>query len=141
MKLKRPPLALAAHRFELVVPGLSDAEIEVNGPSVGLSAAVAFASHWLETPIPGDVACTAGIGPRGHLQGVGGVQAKCTGLARRASGQLRLFLAEANAAEVTAESVESRSHAVLPEVLDALGFDLAQTPPNEERSNADKRRC
>ncbi|MCB9609772.1 MAG: hypothetical protein H6716_24480 [Polyangiaceae bacterium] len=76
------PHSFARHRIELVVDraALMDAEMEVDGRSLGLSAALAFASAWLERPISGDMAALGTVSPGGAVGPVHAVEQKVRSL-------------------------------------------------------------
>ena len=87
-----------------------------DGPSAGITIAVALISALTDIPTRGDVAMTGEITLRGRVIGVGGVKEKAVAALR--SGMTRVVLPAAN--ETDLESLPQ-------EVLDAVEFDLVRT--------------
>lgn len=88
-----PPYPFEEHVIELVGGGPTGVQA-IDGSSVGLAAALAFVSLWLDTSIPEDLACTAAIRLGGKLGPVGYVREKAEALARLAQRPVRLLLAQ-----------------------------------------------
>lgn len=87
-----------------------------DGPSAGITIAVALISALTDTPTRADVAMTGEITLRGRVIGVGGVKEKAVAALR--TGMSRVVLPEANANDLE----------TLPEeVREALTFDLVTT--------------
>jgi ATP-dependent Lon protease len=87
-----------------------------DGPSAGITIAVALISALTDTPTRADVAMTGEITLRGRVLGVGGVKEKAVAALR--SGMRRVVLPAANASELE----------LLPaEVREQVGFDLVRT--------------
>lgn len=87
-----------------------------DGPSAGITIAVALISALTNTPTRPDVAMTGEITLRGRVLGVGGVKEKAVAALR--SGMKRVVLPAANASDL----------GTLPqEVLDSVEFDLVKT--------------
>ena len=87
-----------------------------DGPSAGITIAVALISALIDTPTRADVAMTGEITLRGRVLGVGGVKEKAVAALR--SGMRRVVLPAANASDLE----------LLPaEVLDQVAFDLVRT--------------
>jgi ATP-dependent Lon protease len=87
-----------------------------DGPSAGITIAVALISALTDTPTRGDVAMTGEITLRGRVLGVGGVKEKAVAALR--SGMRRVVLPAANQSELE----------LLPqEVLDNVQFELVRT--------------
>ena len=87
-----------------------------DGPSAGITIAMALISALTDTPTRGDVAMTGEITLRGRVIGVGGVKEKAVAALR--TGMKRVVLPAANAADLE----------TLPdEVRTALTFDLVRT--------------
>jgi ATP-dependent Lon protease len=87
-----------------------------DGPSAGITIAVALISALTDAPTRPDVAMTGEITLRGRVIGVGGVKEKAVAALR--SGMTRVVLPAANATDLE----------TLPrEVLDSLSFTLVQT--------------
>jgi ATP-dependent Lon protease len=87
-----------------------------DGPSAGITIAVALISALTDTPTRGDVAMTGEITLRGRVLGVGGVKEKAVAALR--SGMRRVVLPAANASELE----------LLPqEVRDDVSFELVRT--------------
>jgi ATP-dependent Lon protease len=87
-----------------------------DGPSAGITIAVALISALTDTPTRADVAMTGEITLRGRVLGVGGVKEKAVAALR--SGMRRVVLPAANASEIE----------LLPqEVKDEVVFDLVRT--------------
>ena len=87
-----------------------------DGPSAGITIAVALISALTESPTRADVAMTGEITLRGRVLGVGGVKEKAVAALR--SGMRRVVLPAANATDLE----------ILPdEVHENLAFDLVQT--------------
>lgn len=55
---------------------MSGSPLTLDGPSVGLGFALAFASHLLDKSLPGDIVASAAIDKTGSLDGVDGLAAK-----------------------------------------------------------------
>jgi len=87
-----------------------------DGPSAGITIAVALISALTDIPTRSDVAMTGEITLRGRVIGVGGVKEKAVAALR--SGMTRVVLPAAN--ETDLESLPQ-------EVLDAVEFDLVRT--------------
>ena len=87
-----------------------------DGPSAGITIAVALISALTDTPTRADVAMTGEITLRGRVIGVGGVKEKAVAALR--SGMTRVVLPAANATDLE----------TLPEeVLASVKFDLVKT--------------
>jgi ATP-dependent Lon protease len=87
-----------------------------DGPSAGITIAVALISALTDTPTRGDVAMTGEITLRGRVLGVGGVKEKAVAALR--SGMRRVVLPAANASDLE----------LLPqEVRDQVAFELVRT--------------
>jgi len=87
-----------------------------DGPSAGITIAVALISALIDTPTRADVAMTGEITLRGRVLGVGGVKEKAVAALR--SGMRRVVLPAANASDIE----------LLPaEVREQVGFDLVRT--------------
>jgi ATP-dependent Lon protease len=87
-----------------------------DGPSAGITIAVALISALTDTPTRADVAMTGEITLRGRVLGVGGVKEKAVAALR--SGMRRVVLPAANASEIE----------LLPqEVRDQVTFELVRT--------------
>jgi len=87
-----------------------------DGPSAGITIAVALISALTDTPTRGDVAMTGEITLRGRVLGVGGVKEKAVAALR--SGMRRVVLPAANASDIE----------LLPaEVREQVEFDLVRT--------------
>ncbi|MDH3205331.1 MAG: endopeptidase La [Gemmatimonadota bacterium] len=87
-----------------------------DGPSAGITIAVALISALTDTPTRGDVAMTGEITLRGRVLAVGGVKEKAVAALR--SGMRRVVLPEANGSELE----------LLPaEVRENVAFDLVRT--------------
>ena len=87
-----------------------------DGPSAGITIAVALISALTEIPTRGDVAMTGEITLRGRVIGVGGVKEKAVAALRE--GMTRVVLPAAN--ETDLESLPQ-------EVVDVVRFDLVKT--------------
>jgi len=87
-----------------------------DGPSAGITIAVALISALTDTPTRADVAMTGEITLRGRVLGVGGVKEKAVAALR--SGMRRVVLPAANASDLE----------LLPaEVREQVGFELVRT--------------
>ncbi|SVC50605.1 uncharacterized protein METZ01_LOCUS303459, partial [marine metagenome] len=87
-----------------------------DGPSAGITIAVALISALTDTPTRADVAMTGEITLRGRVLGVGGVKEKAVAALR--SGMRRVVLPAANASDLE----------LLPqEVREQVVFDLVRT--------------
>ncbi|MDH5758856.1 MAG: endopeptidase La, partial [Gemmatimonadota bacterium] len=108
-----------------------------DGPSAGITIAVALISALTETPTRADVAMTGEITLRGRVLGVGGVKEKAVAAMR--SGMKRVLLPEPNAAELELLPVEVLDQVVfapvrtMDEVLEAA---LTQPPGRHRRAPA-----
>lgn len=87
-----------------------------DGPSAGITIAVALISALTDIPTRGDVAMTGEITLRGRVIGVGGVKEKAVAALR--GGMTRVVLPAAN---------ETDLEALPEEVLEAVDFDLVKT--------------
>lgn len=90
-----PPRPFEDHSVELVGGAFNGIDA-IDGQSVGLAAALAFVSLWLDASIPEDLACSAAIRSSGELMTVGFVREKTEALARLTGRPLRLLLARGN---------------------------------------------
>ncbi len=93
----------------------------VSGSSIGLAAAVAVISRFLEIPVRADIAFTGGIHPGGQLEGVGGIELKLEAAADK--GIRRVFLPRVNAGDVHGEMdrrIQASRAASLEEVVNEL---------------------
>jgi ATP-dependent Lon protease len=87
-----------------------------DGPSAGITIAMALISALMDIPTRADVAMTGEITLRGRVLAVGGVKEKAVAALR--SGMRRVVLPEANASDLE----------LLPaEVLESVTFDLVRT--------------
>lgn len=127
--IKCPPRSLSEHRIQLVLP--ADAQVDVidgdsvvDGKSVGVAAALAFASLWAHTPIPRDLVATAGVNPVGVVSGVGRVEEKATRLRRIAASKVRLVVASENVEVASRVPVDAVGVGTLQEALSSAGIDL-----------------
>jgi hypothetical protein len=94
-----PPCPFEDHSIELV--GGTFASIDaIDGDSVGLAAALAFVSLWLDTSLPEDLACTGKVRANGALGSVGFVKEKAEALARVTLRPGRLLLAAGSQVEL-----------------------------------------
>ncbi|MEM7417862.1 MAG: endopeptidase La [Gemmatimonadota bacterium] len=87
-----------------------------DGPSAGITIAVALISALTDTPTRADVAMTGEITLRGRVIAVGGVKEKAVAALR--SGMTRVVLPKAN---------ENDLETLPEEVLQAMSFDLVKT--------------
>lgn len=116
-----PPISLTEHRFDLVFsPGIQ-VDI-VDGSSVGVAAALAFASLWTGTPIPRDLAVTGAVSPTGDVLPVGYVYEKATRLRDTTPERLRLVVASRNADDASGVAVEVLPVGGIADVLAAAGI-------------------
>jgi tetratricopeptide (TPR) repeat protein len=107
-----PRYLLEDHRIE--VQAVSDVDLQIEGQSLALPVALAFASLWTETTIPDDMAATGSI--KDDLERIGPVEfvdLKSRVLA--ASGGARLLVAPSNEGQV--QEVDA---VVVNKLLDAL---------------------
>jgi ATP-dependent Lon protease len=101
-----------------------------DGPSAGITIAVALISALTDTPTRADVAMTGEITLRGRVLGVGGVKEKAVAALR--SGMRRVVLPAANASEIellpaeVRENVEFDLVQTMDEVMDAVLVDSAR---------------
>jgi ATP-dependent Lon protease len=109
-----------------------------DGPSAGITIAVALISALIDTPTRADVAMTGEITLRGRVLGVGGVKEKAVAALR--SGMRRVVLPAANASDIellpaeVREQVEFDLVRTMDEVMDAVLVDGARhtrTPASE----------
>jgi hypothetical protein len=137
-----PPYPFEEHAIELIGGGHLGIQA-IDGNSVGLSAALAFVSLWLDASIPEDLACTASVGPDGKLGSVGYVREKAEALARLAQRPVRLLLAQ-EASEGLPEHVQTLRGASLLDALEKAGLkekiDEATTTYRPWLGNASDRR-
>jgi ATP-dependent Lon protease len=105
-----------------------------DGPSAGITIAVALISALTDSPTRADVAMTGEITLRGRVLGVGGVKEKAVAALR--SGMRRVVLPAANASEIellpqeVKDSVEFELVRTMDEVMDAV---LARSPHRPRR--------
>ena len=110
-----------------------------DGPSAGITIAVALISALTDTPTRGDVAMTGEITLRGRVLGVGGVKEKAVAALR--SGMRRVVLPAANQSELELLPQEVREQVqfdlvrTMDEVMDAV---LVRSPLRARRSTADE---
>ena len=108
-----------------------------DGPSAGITIAVALISALTDTPTRADVAMTGEITLRGRVIGVGGIKEKAVAALR--TGMRRVVLPAANATDLETlpaevlESVEFDLVKTMDEVMDAV---LMQRPESDHRSGA-----
>jgi ATP-dependent Lon protease len=101
-----------------------------DGPSAGITIAVALISALTDTPTRADVAMTGEITLRGRVLGVGGVKEKAVAALR--SGMRRVVLPAANASDIellpaeVREQVEFDLVRTMDEVMDAVLVDSAR---------------
>ena len=110
-----------------------------DGPSAGITIAVALISALTDTPTRGDVAMTGEITLRGRVLGVGGVKEKAVAALR--SGMRRVVLPAANQSELELLPQEVREQMqfelvrTMDEVMDAV---LVRSPLRARRSTTDE---
>ena len=106
-----------------------------DGPSAGITIAVALISALTDTPTRADVAMTGEITLRGRVLGVGGVKEKAVAALR--SGMRRVVLPAANASDIELLPQEVKEEVVfdlvrtMDEVMDAV---LAMSPHRSRRA-------
>jgi ATP-dependent Lon protease len=106
-----------------------------DGPSAGITIAVALISALTDTPTRADVAMTGEITLRGRVLGVGGVKEKAVAALR--SGMRRVVLPAANSSEIellpqeVKDEVEFELVRTMDEVMDAA---LARSPHRPRRA-------
>jgi ATP-dependent Lon protease len=106
-----------------------------DGPSAGITIAVALISALTDTPTRADVAMTGEITLRGRVLGVGGVKEKAVAALR--SGMRRVVLPAANASDIELLPQEVKDEVVfelvrtMDEVMDAV---LARSPLRSRRA-------
>jgi hypothetical protein len=140
---RAPPFPFAAHRFELLVEGLPDsAELEVDGRSVGLPVALAFASAWCRRAIAPDIAGIGAVrpGPNPEVSAVGGVAAKARALSEFAKKNLRVILSRDSVDELAGIDATSVPSKLLGDALAAAGVDLKDLPAGGETISDLRRR-
>lgn len=87
-----PPAPFEEHSIELIGGGHLGIEA-IDGNSLGLAAALAFVSLWLDRSLPEDLACAAALRADGSTRAVGYLPAKSSALAQLAGPATRLLLA------------------------------------------------
>jgi ATP-dependent Lon protease len=106
-----------------------------DGPSAGITIAVALISALTDTPTRADVAMTGEITLRGRVLGVGGVKEKAVAALR--SGMRRVVLPASNSSEIellpqeVKDEVEFELVRTMDEVMDAV---LARSPHRSRRA-------
>ena len=106
-----------------------------DGPSAGITIAVALISALTDTPTRADIAMTGEITLRGRVLGVGGVKEKAVAALR--GGMRRVVLPDANANDLELLPEEVREHLefdlvrTMDEVLEAV---LVEQPSRRARS-------
>ena len=121
------PHNFAAHRLQLEIdPAVAkSARLEVDGRSVGLPAALAFASTWLGRPLPTDVAAVGTVSPGGWVGAVGAVEAKTRRLAQLAErSDLRVLCAKDNANQVNDGGLQAVCVEKLKDALEVAKLEL-----------------
>jgi ATP-dependent Lon protease len=109
-----------------------------DGPSAGITIAVALISALTDTPTRPDVAMTGEITLRGRVLGVGGVKEKAVAALR--SGMRRVVLPAANASDIellpaeVREQVEFDLVRTMDEVMDAV---LVDSSPRSRASTSE----
>ncbi len=118
------PHPFGAHRIELVVDrtALKDASLSIEGASLGLAAASAFASLWLGQPVPSNAVCCATVGGRRYLGQVRGLEEKIRAAASN-TADLRVLVAEGSET-LSLESGKLVRVAEVRAALSELGLDF-----------------
>jgi len=127
--LRAAPVSFARHRIEFVVDrdALSGGDLEVDGQSLGLSAALAFASAWLDKPIASNTACLGTVTPWGQLGSVHAVEEKVRALAAAAgSSAPRVIGVEATSGEVLEAGGQAVSAAMFAEAAEEADLILSE---------------
>ncbi|NOY92984.1 MAG: hypothetical protein GXP55_17510 [Deltaproteobacteria bacterium] len=127
--LRAAPHSFARHRIELVIDSaaLSGAELEIDGRSLGLSAALAFVSAWLDTPIASDVAGLGTITRWGQLGSVRAIEEKVRSLVTRAGNHaIRVIGPKAAMDEIPRAGGLAVLASNLPEAIQAAGLVVSQ---------------
>ncbi len=128
------PHPFAAHRLELVVdPSVArGARLSVDGSSVGLSAALAFASAWLDRPIARALVPLGTVARWGRVGGVGAARQKAGAVP--ANAKVTFIASKANADELGGVSVKPIEQ--LTEGLKAASLELSalSIAPSSEKA-------
>jgi len=135
---------LRATRIDVSVPvGSGVVERPLTGDSLGLSAALALVSAWLQVPLPGDLAASAAIATDGTLASVGRVSDKVLLLRDLLPGVRRLAVAREQAeswrrvvASVDGVDVDIIGLSTVAEAITRFfspGDTLAEVPTAERR--------
>ncbi|MCA9679804.1 MAG: tetratricopeptide repeat protein [Myxococcales bacterium] len=141
--LRAPPTPFAMHRFELVVDlggAAGSTQLEVDGRSIGLPAALAFASAWLDRPVDPNMAAIGAIGPAAEprIDPVGGAVAKAQALATFAQRRdLRIIVASGNAPQLVDVGAQAVAVDSLRTALESAGVSLDQLPDGDHVSIRD----
>jgi len=110
-----------------------------DGPSAGITIAVALISALTDTPTRADVAMTGEITLRGRVLGVGGVKEKAVAAMR--SGMRRVVLPASNSSDIellpqeVKDEMEFELVRTMDEVMDAV---LAKSPHRARRAAPEK---
>ena len=86
-----PPFPFEEHCIELVGATLTGVDA-IDGRSIGLGAALAFVSLWLDTSLPEDLACTGAVRSDGMLQQVAYLHEKAGALHRLCQRPLQFLV-------------------------------------------------
>lgn len=125
-----PPFDFARHRFELIIdPGVAEqaSRVSVDGRSVGLPAALAFASAWLGQSLPKNLAAVGTVSPGGWVGAVGAVTAKTRCLAALVDrSDFRVLCAQGNAEQVREGGIEPVVVEKLADALAKAKFELGR---------------
>lgn len=130
----RPGAMLDDH--EISFKGLEGADIEIDGESLGLPAALAFLSLWLDQPLPSDLAATGRLMLRdGEVSAlpISGMSAKAAAL-RDAWGKSdekpRALVGDKQPDQTSIVDVIAAS--TLEEAIGIAGLDLSKAEPSSE---------
>jgi hypothetical protein len=85
----------ALRLFQQVEPGFTGQALPLDGPSMGLSALLAFASALYARPLQGRVLASAELEPEGGLRPVGGIEQKAMLLRELPPGRILVALGQA----------------------------------------------
>lgn len=119
--VRAAPYGFAEHRFELVT---NQPVRELDGESLGLAAAIAFASAWLRKPIRGDIAAAATVNENGLIGAVSAVTAKATEL-RSITSSVSVLCDERNKVEVEEAGLDALTVPRLEVALRKAGLELS----------------
>lgn len=136
-----PRYPLDHHRIDIVLPE-NTTEQMIDGNSIGLPAALAFASLWLEVPLPLDLASTGALQSWEEpttIVRVDAVREKSMALAA-AGSSTRLVCPGEDAEEARVAGLTVVEVSTLHQAFAAAGLDFSRATPSPDLGDLDNRR-